>query len=144
MSKQQPSAAVQASTDADVAALAASHPAAAAFGEGEDIGTNLDVVVTTRPPQGPNPLPQSSKRIWIQLEDNDEIPPTGQFIGVNGRSYMIRPGEPVKVPEEVIECLQDAVMSVPIVDQDKNVVGWRDRLRFPFRFVAAPRTPVAA
>lgn len=89
--------------------------------------------------QGPAPLSKSIKRVWIQLEDSDEIPPTGQFIGANGRSYMIRPGEPVLVPEEVIEVLQDAVMSVPVMDNNNNVSGYRDRLRFPFRFVRAPQ-----
>lgn len=136
--KSTPSASVQA------ADLPSTHPAAAAFGDGADVGTNLDVLVTEPTPQGPNPLPKSAKRIWIQLEDSDEIPPTGQFVGVNGRSYMLRAGEPVNVPEEVIFALEDAVMSVPIVDQNKNVVGYRDRLRIPFRYVAAPRVPVAA
>lgn len=139
MSKATPSAAVAADN-----ALPATHPAAAAFGTDDDTPGNLDVVVTERPPQGPNPLPKTATRVWIQLEDNDEIPPTGQFVGVNGRSYMLRAGEPVHVPEEVVYALEDAVMSVPIVDQNKNVVGYRDRLRLPFRYVSAPRIPVAA
>ena len=139
MSKATPSASVQAGNE-----LPSTHPAAAAFGDGDDVGTNLDVLVTEKGPQGPNPLPKNAKRVWIQLEDNDEIAPTGQFVGVNGRSYMLRAGEPVHVPEEVVFALEDAVMSVPITDQNKNVVGYRDRLRLPFRYVSAPRQAVAA
>lgn len=117
-----------------------------AFGDDSEVQSNLDVVVSEPPksPQGPSPLPKSAKRVWIQLEDSDEIPPTGQFIGVNGRSYVLRAGEPAAVPEEVIEALQDAVASVPVLDGYNNVVGYRERLRFPFRFVAAPRELAAA
>jgi hypothetical protein len=116
-----------------------------AFGDDSEVQGNLDVVVSTPPAQqGPAPLPKAAKRVWIQLEDSDEIPPTGQFIGVNGRSYMLRAGEPAAVPEEVIEVLQDAVASVPVLDGYNNVVGYRERLRFPFRFVAAPRVAQAA
>jgi len=55
----------------------------------------------------------AAQRVKIILEENDNIPPTGLFIGINGRSYLLRAGEEVDVPVEVIEVLNDAVEDVP-------------------------------
>ena len=75
-------------------------------------------------------------RKTIVLEENDNIPPTGQFIQVNGRSYMLRPGEPAEVPQEVINALEQAVQETPQVDPTtRQVVGYRKKLRFPYRIV---------
>jgi hypothetical protein len=76
-------------------------------------------------------------RVRIILEDNDSIPPTGQFFGANGRSYILRPGEEADVPPEVISILDTAVMDTPVVDPTtKQVLGYRQRLRFPYRTIA--------
>lgn len=71
----------------------------------------------------------------IILEESDGIPPTGQFVGINGRSYVIRPGEEVTVPESVLEVLNDAVASVPRTDGNGNVVDYRDKQRLPYRLI---------
>lgn len=77
------------------------------------------------------------KTIRIQLEESDEIPPTGQFFGMNGRSFILRPGEPADVPAGLINVLNDAIMSVPQVDPTtRQVMGYRSRLRFPYRLVS--------
>lgn len=79
--------------------------------------------------------PATKKRVRIYLEDNPEIPPTGQFMSVNGRGYVLRAGEEADVPEEILSVLNDAVMSVPVMNGD-TVVGYKDRLRFPYRVIA--------
>ena len=75
---------------------------------------------------------RESKRVKIILEETAEIPPTGQFIGFNGVGYVLRPGEAAEVPEGLLNVLDDAIMSVPIINGD-TVVGYRDKLRFPYR-----------
>jgi hypothetical protein len=89
-----------------------------------------------------DPLKPRSKKVaaeetmTIVLEENDNIPPTGQFIAVNGRSWMLRPGEPAEVPISLVNVLENAVQDVPQVDPiTKQIVGYRKKLRFPYRQV---------
>lgn len=79
--------------------------------------------------------------MWrIVLEDNESIPPTGQFFSINGRTFMLRVGEPADVPEALLNILNDAVMSVPQVDPvSMQIVGYRDKLRFSYRVLSRPR-----
>lgn len=90
---------------------------------------NIPVVQKAKPKGMP-------KTVKIVLEDNDLIPPTGLFIGHNGRSFMLRTGEEVNVPVEILEILNHAVMSSPITDAAKNVIGYRDRMKYPYRLVS--------
>lgn len=83
----------------------------------------------------PMPEARPMKRLKIMLEDNDNIPPGGQFISIDGVAYMLQPNVEVEVPLNLLDVLDNATMSVPIVDPDMNVVGYRDRLRFPYRTV---------
>lgn len=76
------------------------------------------------------------KHVRIVLEENDNIPPTGLFVGENGRGYLIRPGEEVDVPAGVLEILSNAVVSVPTIDpQSLQVIGYRDKMMYPYRIV---------
>jgi hypothetical protein len=75
-------------------------------------------------------------RVTIVLEENDNIPPTGQFFAINGKTFMLRPGEPAEVPRSIINVLEQAVQDVPQIDPTtRQVVGYRKRLRFPYRIV---------
>lgn len=76
------------------------------------------------------------KRVKIILEEHEDIPPTGLFVGHNGRGYMLRTGVEIDAPVELIEILDNAVKSAPVIDpQSRRVVGHRDQRRFPYRRV---------
>jgi hypothetical protein len=78
-------------------------------------------------------------KVRIVLEENDAIPPTGLFLAHNGKTFLLRPGEEVNVPEYLIQILDHAVMSTPVVDQDSGqVTGYRDRMRYPYRIIRSP------
>lgn len=83
-------------------------------------------------PVAVKPAKALAKNVRILLEESDEIPPTGQFFSVNDRSYVLRPGEPADVPEELVEVLDNAIQDVPIKHGDK-IMGYKQRLRFPYR-----------
>lgn len=74
--------------------------------------------------------------VRIILEENENIPPTGLFVGDNGRGYLIRAGEEVDVPLGVLEILKQAVTAVPQVDpQSLQVIGYRNKMMYSYRVV---------
>lgn len=76
---------------------------------------------------------------WVVLDDNDDIPPTGLFVGHNGTGYLIQTGVPVFVPVPVLGVIDDAVMDAPVLDpRTKQVMGYRPRPRYTYREVDAP------
>lgn len=123
----------------------------------EELGSNL-------PPREPNPDAETEaaareahgekpaatpkkaakgmpKRVWIILEESDDIPPTGLFVSHNGNPYLIKTGEPVHVPEFLLDILDHAITTVAITDPTtRRVVGHRDRMRYSYRRVAAPES----
>ena len=73
-------------------------------------------------------------RVRILLEENENIPPGGQFFGINGAGFILRPGVAVSVPRGILDILDNAVMEVPVVSADSlQVIGYRKKLRYPYR-----------
>ena len=68
----------------------------------------------------------------ITLHDSPEIPPNGQFIGVNGKQYILKPGVRVRVPASVLEVLDNAVHAVPELDANMRVMGMRNAPRLTY------------
>jgi len=83
----------------------------------------------------PEPAPAKEGYVRIVLEENENIPPSGQFIGHNGKGYLLRPGVEVDVPAVLCDILDQAIEDRPVVGPDKRVVGYRKALRFPYRRV---------
>lgn len=82
----------------------------------------------------PNPSDPRMKRIRIILEENPNIPRGGQFFCVNGYTALIKPGREVRVPEAIVDVLNNAVEKVAIKDENTlQVIGYKDSLRYPYR-----------
>lgn len=114
-------------------------------GEGE-----MEANVNTAPPPVKRPMVRKTaseaqadtlkevkkEYVRIILEESEEIPPIGAYVGVNGKGYLIKPGVEVDVPMEVLEVLNNAVQSTPIInEQTRQIDGWRERLRYSYRLV---------
>ena len=103
-------------------------------GEAAGIGDKADAAVRKAAPAGKEGMPQTRR---IVLEENELIPPTGLFLGLNGRSYKLMPGYEADVPLGVIDILKHAIVSMPQIDpKTQRVTGYRDRMRYPFRYVS--------
>lgn len=75
---------------------------------------------------------ETEKSYDITLHASDEIPPNGQFIGVNGAQYYLKPGVRTRVPAGVLGVLDNAVQSVPERDDTGRVIGWKDAPRLTY------------
>lgn len=81
----------------------------------------------------PNPADPNLKRVRIILNDSPNIPRGGQFFCVNGYTALIKPGKEVKVPEAVVDVLNNAIEYIPVKDENTlQVIGQRAALRFPY------------
>ncbi len=91
------------------------------------LGENIAMEET---PQLELAIAPEEQRVRIILEENDNIPPSGQFFGVQGKGYVLRPGEEADVPLSIIGILNTAVMSVPVMADQicavrlKSSAGW--------------------
>lgn len=112
--------------------------AAAALNGGDD-GAVPPLPTRSAASKGKKATLDPTTRVRIVLEDNDQIPPGGQFVSANGVAYLLQPGHEIDVPLSVVDVLDHAIVSVPIVDTGNTVIGYRDRLRMPYRYVRPPQ-----
>jgi len=99
----------------------------------DTLRTKIKAAVEIEPTAAEASKPQEDlgrKKDWVTIviaEDEADTQPA--FVGVNGRSYRIRRGEPVAVPPEVVAVLNDAQQLVhnPKTGQSKKIPT------YPFR-----------
>ena len=78
-----------------------------------------------------------AKAVRVIFEESTEIPPTGLFIQINGDPFVVVAGEEVEVPDFLLEHMDNAVMGAPVFNpQTQQVVGYRNKTRFPYRVIA--------
>lgn len=75
------------------------------------------------------------KRVRIKLANGAHIPPTGQFIGLNGYGYLLKPGKEADVPEPLLDILDNAVEEKPVMGEDGRVEAYESAPRFPYTVV---------
>lgn len=52
----------------------------------------------------------------------------------------LRPGEEADVPVELLSILNDAITDAPVIDPSTfQVMGYKSKLRYPYRILTAPR-----
>lgn len=61
---------------------------------------------------------------------------TEQFFGVQGKSYLIKFGQPVTVPRHFLKAL-DSMVQTKAVPLDEGGFAQRDFRRFPYQIVGA-------
>lgn len=77
--------------------------------------------------------------VWVVIEEHEDIPPTGLFIGHNGTGFLAQTGIPIPMPRHVLKILDDAIMDAPVTDpKTKQVIGYRPRRRYNYRHVPPP------
>jgi hypothetical protein len=128
--------------DLDVAGVAEPAPAVATVAVTEGEAPRPSTVPKAIPRKFDGKLTDEQKKALpvtftrIILDDNSDIPPTGLYLGHNGRGYVIVPGEEVDVPDFLLGILDDAVMAAPMVDnKTQKVLGYRNRMRYSYRRV---------
>lgn len=79
------------------------------------------------------PAPTKEKRYIINVSLGNDNEPRKQYVGANGRDFLIERGVDIEVPQCVLNVLDDAVIGIPEVDpndQTKTIVV--ERKRFPY------------
>jgi len=75
------------------------------------------------------------KKTWIVLQKNDDIPPSGLFIGHNGTGYNLKASKKVEVPNFLLNVLDDAVVNKPVVGDNGRISHYEASPRFPYTVV---------
>lgn len=90
-------------------------------------------------PEAPTPKAKPAaptERVRIVLDENENIPPGGLYLGLNGYGYRIAPGVEVNVPVGVVDILDHAIETVTILDPiTKQKIGTREKRRYSYSLV---------
>ena len=78
---------------------------------------------------------RAERKARIIVDENDHTPPNGLVVAANGVSEQIQTGQEADIPLSVLEVLDNAKESVPVTDHLNSVIGYRDRLRVPYRVI---------
>jgi len=105
------------------------------------IGSNIEDDFPERPAPKPIPVARPKERmVRIILDENENIPPTGQFFGINGKSYILKAGVEAEVPIGILDVLDHAVEAKAIIDPlTRRVVGHTNKRRYSYQRVATER-----
>lgn len=85
-------------------------------------------------------VPVKPKKGWftINISLGNDKEAVKQFIGADGKDFLIQRGKDVSVPPEVLSVLDDAVMIVDEQDPtDENKTVQVPRKRFPYTIIQA-------
>lgn len=75
-------------------------------------------------------------RVWIILSDNKNIAKGGQYFGINGMGFLLKPGKKAHVPRALLNVLKDAVEGVAITNPDTlQIEEYREVVRYPWQEV---------
>lgn len=73
--------------------------------------------------------------VRIKLAHNRDIPPSGLYLGHNGKGYLLKPGVEADVPEFLLDILDNAVQSVPVTGPNGQVESWEEQPRFMYSII---------
>lgn len=100
----------------------------------KELGMNIEPEI---PAPALRPSVTKPELVKIILEENDDMPPNGLPVGLNGKLFIVPTGVEVSVPKGVAEILDHAITSVAVLNPyTKKIAGYRERKRFPYRVVA--------
>lgn len=89
--------------------------------------------------QNAAPCCDMNDRVWIILGDNKNIAKGGQYFGINGLGFLLRPGKKAHVPRALLNVIKDAIEGVAISNPDTlQIEEYREVGRFPYSIVEAP------
>lgn len=71
----------------------------------------------------------------IVLNDSANFPPGGLVLGKNGKFKKLQAEKPVKLDENWLQVLNNAVQTEPRRDDNGRIIGTRNVPRFPYRIV---------
>jgi hypothetical protein len=101
--------------------------------EAMELESNLLPEVAPLKPK-PVPLPP---RVRIMLEEDENIPPGGLYLGLNGVGYILRAGMEADVPAGIVDILDHAITTVPVLDPvTKQTMGYRNKRRYSYRVIS--------